>query len=189
MTASTASTASSPVRLPGVILTIWLALAVVAGATGFLVRLPFPGAQLIILGLVALALTAGRWVEAVPLRWLVGFNAIRFIGIAFLVLAARGELNPVFAARAGWGDIAVAIAAVALVLAGTPRLLTHVWNALGFLDLVVAVGTATVVTIQATTPGVERILTFPLSLVPTFLVPLLFANHVFIFRRLLRDGR
>ena len=198
----TASTASAP-RFPGaaaLAVTVWLGLAVAAGATGFFLRLPFPGPQLIILALVALTLAAGSvpgrlraWIDAIPLRVPVGVNATRFIGIVFLVLAARGQVDPVFAARAGWGDIATALAAIALVVTGgavTPgrRLLHHAWNAFGLLDLVVAVGTATAVTLNGTTPGVAAVLTFPLSLVPTVLVPLFLANHVLIFRRLVAAG-
>jgi hypothetical protein len=198
----TASTLPAP-RLPGAAAwaaTVWLILAIAAGATGFFLRLPFPGPQLIILGLVVVTLVAGlvpsrlsAWIDAIPLRVLVGVNATRFIGIAFLVLAARGQMNQVFADRAGWGDIATAILAIALVVrwaAITParRLLLHVWNALGFLDLAVAVGTATAVTLTGVTPGVERLLTLPFSIVPTFLVPLFLANHVFVFRRLVRGS-
>ncbi|OLC89320.1 MAG: hypothetical protein DMD38_01440 [Gemmatimonadetes bacterium] len=201
MTASTASVAPAPAppRLPvgaGVAIVIWLGLAVAAGASGFLLQLPFPGAQLIILGLVAvtiaIALVRGpvrTWLDALPLRVLVGFNAMRLIGVAFLLLAAQGSLNPVFASRAGWGDIAVAILAIVFVLAEPRRIVLHAWNVFGVLDLLVAVGTATVVTLQGTTPGVAPILTFPLNLVPTFFVPLLFANHVLIFRRLVGSGR
>jgi hypothetical protein len=200
----TASTIPAP-RFPGaaaLAATVWLGLAVAAGATGFLLRLPFPGPQLIILTLVAVTLAAGivpsrlrAWIDGLPLRVLVGVNATRFIGIAFLVLAAQGQLNPVFAARAGWGDIAVAVVAIALVAAGggaftaRRRLVYHAWNAFGFLDLVVAVGTATAVTLNGATPGVAPVLTLPLSIVPTFFVPLFLANHVFIFRRLIADGR
>ena len=68
------------------------------------------------------------------------------------------------------------------------RLLLHAWNALGFVDLVIAVGTATAVTLTGATPGVERLLTLPFSIVPTFLVPLFLANHVFMFRRLVRGN-
>ncbi len=98
-----------------------------------------------------------------------------------------------FADRAAWGDIATAILATALVVTWAPitparRLLYHAWNAFGFLDLVVAVGTATAVTLTGATPGVERVLTLPFSIVPTFLVPLFLANHVFIFRRLVRGS-
>jgi hypothetical protein len=198
MTASPAPAVSTP-RLPGAAAAaavIWLVLAVIAAASGFLVRLPFPGAQVIILSLVAITLAAAfassglrSWIDSIPLRVLVGVNAIRFVGIAFLVVAAQGQLNPVFAGRAGWGDIAVATAALILAWAGTPRLLTLLWNSLGVLDLVVAVGTATAVTVSGTTPGVTALLTLPLSLIPTFFVPLFLANHVFIFRRLLAPPR
>jgi len=198
----TASTLPAP-RLPGAAVlaaTVWLILAFAAGATGFFLRLPFPGPQLIILGLVVLTLVAGlvpsrlrAWIDAIPLRVLVGVNATRFIGITFLVLVAQGQMNQTFADRAGWGDIATAILAIALVVTWAPitparRLLYHAWNAFGFLDLVVAVGTATAVTLSGATPGVERVLTLPLSIVPTFLVPLFLANHVFIFRRLVRGS-
>ena len=196
MTASTASVAPAPAppRLPvgaGVAIVIWLGLAVAAGASGFLLQLPFPRAPLIILGLVAvtIAIAPVRGPVRTWLRVLVGFNAMRLIGVAFLLLAAQGSLNPVFASRAGWGDIAVAILAIVFVLAEPRRIVLHAWNVFGVLDLLVAVGTATVVTLQGTTPGVAPILTFPLNLVPTFFVPLLFANHVLIFRRLVGSGR
>ena len=198
----TASTLPAP-RLPGAAAwaaAVWLILAIAAGATGFFLRLPFPGPQLIILGLVVLTLVAGlvpsrlsAWIEAIPLRVLVGVNATRYVGIAFLVLAAQGQMNQAFADRAGWGDIATATLAIALVVTWAPitparRVWYHAWNAFGFLDLVVAVGTATAVTLTGATPGVERVLTLPLSIVPTFFVPLFLANHVFIFRRLVRGS-
>src|SRR5439155_714035 len=93
-------------------------------------------------------------------------------------------------AVAAWVDIATALLALVLVAAGEPRTalgrgLTHAWNAFGLLDLVVAVGTATVVTIRGTTPGIAAVLSLPLVVVPTFFVPILLANHVVIFRRLL----
>jgi hypothetical protein len=125
---------------------------------------------------------------------LIGINMVRFIGITFLVLAARGELAPVFADRAGWGDIAAAVLALVLVAAGEPRTrlhrgLTHAWNAFGLLDLVVAVATATAVTLRGAVPGIGPGVSFPLVIVPTFIVPILVATHVVIFRRLLALGR
>jgi len=200
MTAATIAARRFP-RAAGIAVTAWLALAILAGATGFLARLPFPGPQLIFLALfvatlvVATSVPAVRaWVEALPLRTLIGVNALRFIGITFLVLAARGQMAPVFAARAGWGDIATAVLALILVAAGEPRTplqrgLTHAWNAFGFLDLVVAVGTATAVTLQGSTPGVEQVLYLPLVVVPTFIVPIFLATHIIIFRRLRAAAR
>ena len=176
-------------------------LALLAGATGFLVRLPFPGPQLIFLALFVATLVAATavpalraWVDALPLGTLVGINALRFIGITFLVLAARGQMDPVFAARAGWGDIATAVLALILVAASEPRTplrrgLTHAWNMFGSLDLAVAVGTATAVTLQGSTPGVAPLLYLPLVVIPTFFVPIFLANHVIIFRRLRAAAR
>src|SRR3989449_4532211 len=199
----TASSIPMP-RLPSAAIAaaaIWFGLALLAGATGFLARLPFPGPQLIILTLVVATFAAGTlvpalrdWIGALPIRALIGINAFRFIGAWFLVIAARGELPPVFATRAGWGDIATAALALVLVAAGEPRTATHralahAWNAFGLLDLVVAVGTATWVTLHAVTPGVQPVLTLPLVAIPTFFVPIFLANHVFIFRRLLAAGR
>jgi hypothetical protein len=202
MTAPAIST-SAP-RLPTAVLAaavIWFGLVLIAGGVGFFTSLPFPGAQLIILGLFVAALAAGitvptlrAWIDARPLRALIGINALRFVGIWFLVLAARGQLAQVFANRAGWGDIAVAALAIALSITGEPRTapqraVVHVWNAFGLLDLVVAVATATMVTVQGVTPGVQPLLSFPLVAVPAFFVPLFLANHVFIFRRLIAAGR
>src|SRR6266571_2768430 len=144
MTASTIAPPRFP-RAAGIAVTAWLALTLVAGATGFFVRLPFPGPQLIFLALFAATLVAATsvpalraWVDARPLRTLIGINALRFIGITFLVLAARGQIAPVFAARAGWGDIATAVLALVLLAAGEPRTplhrgLAHAWNAFGLL--------------------------------------------------------
>ena len=200
MTASPFTVPRFP-RIARAAVAAWLGLALLAGATGFLARLAFPGPQLIILALLAATLAASTavpalraWIDALPLRVLIGINAVRFIGIPFLVLAARGQIGPVFAQRAGWGDIATATLALVLVAAGDPhtrtrRALAHAWNAFGALDLVVAVATATWVTIRGLTPGIQPVLALPLVFVPTFVVPILLASHVFIFRRLLALGR
>lgn len=200
MTSSTI-TPTRPPRGALLVAAVWLSLAILAGATGALIRLPFPGTQLIIFTLfgatvgAALSVPALRaWIDTLPLRALIGINATRFIGISFLVLAARGRLDPVFAARAGWGDIAVAVVALALLAAGDARTrlhrgVIHLWNALGALDLVVAVATATAVTLRGTPPGIAPLLSFPLVAVPTFFVPLFVANHVIIFLRLRAAGR
>ena len=187
-------TSSRPVAIGTL---IWLALAVAVGASGRLATLAPPGPQLVILALAVSAVVIGTrvksvrsWVDAIPLRLMVGMHAVLFVGIAFLVLGARGALSPLFAARAGWGDIAAA--ALALALAGAVSPMTRggraaylAWNVFGVLDLALAVGTASWVAVHGLEPGMQPILRLPLSLVPTFLVPILFASHVFIFRRLL----
>jgi hypothetical protein len=100
----------------------------------------------------------------------------------FLVLAAYRILPRVFAWPAGWGDIAIGATAsfVALKLA-TPnhRRLFIAWQVLGIADLVnaVALGTlARVIDPQGIPTSVMTVL--PLSLIPTFAVPLLLILHI-----------
>jgi hypothetical protein len=180
---------------------IWFFAAALAGASGVLAHTPFPIPQITILGLTVVTLVATNavasvraWIDAVPLRALVAVHAIRFVGIVFLILAARGQLAQVFADRAGWGDIAAATLALVLVASGIPRTsghraLYHAWNALGALDLLVALGTATSVTLRGLTPGIEPVLAFPLSTIPLFFIPVLLVGHVLVFRRLVAAGR
>ena len=182
--------------MASVALAAWLGLVLLGGATGFFAGLPFPGPQVIILGLAVATLIASfavpslrSWLDSVPLRALIGINVFRILGFVFLAYAARGQLAQVFADRAGWGDIAVGALALGLVAAGEPRTalhrgLTYAWNALGTLDLVTAVVTATFVGIRGLTPGVQALLSLPLVVIPAFLVPIYLATHVFIFRRL-----
>jgi hypothetical protein len=66
------------------------------------------------------------------------------LGMFFVLLFDAGRLPPTFALTAGWGDIAVAAAAVPLAWAirhqaSRWRPLTFASNILGFADLVTAV--------------------------------------------------
>jgi len=172
---------------------IWFLLAVAFSAAGGLARLPFPGGQLVILALTAVAIAAVTargpvrvWVDSLSLSAIVGFHAVRLVGVAFLVLGTRGLVAPEFATRAGWGDVAAALGAIALVAVPALRTrgLLNAWNVFGLLDLIVAVGTATIVVATGRTPGMEPILQLPLSLVPLFFVPVLVASHIALFRRI-----
>lgn len=173
---------------------VWLALATAVGLTGVLGTMRL-GPQLLALTLTVAAVFVSsrvaivrQSVDAVPLRALVGIHVARFLGIAFVVLAARGELSPLFAERAGWGDIATAAIALGLLLVGlvttVPRRVFLAWNVFGMLDLIVAIATAGLVVVRGDVPGMDAVLGLPLILVPTFGVPLLFATHVALFRRL-----
>jgi hypothetical protein len=173
---------------------VWLAVATGVGFTGVISAVRM-GPQLIALTLTVVAILVStrvavvrQSVDALPIQALVGVHAVRFIGIAFLVLGARAELSPLFAERAGWGDITTATIAVVLMLIGLtrtvpPRVLIA-WNVFGMLDLIVAVTTAAFVVLRGDVPGMEPLLRLPLVLVPIFAVPLLFATHVALFRRL-----
>ena len=173
---------------------VWLAVATAVGFTGVIGAVPM-GPQLIALTLTVVAVFVSsrvaavrQSVDALPIQALVGVHIARFIGIAFLVLGARGELSPWFAERAGWGDLTTATIAVVLLVIGLartipPRLLLA-WNVFGIIDLIVAVTTAAFVVVRGDVPGMDPLLRLPLVLVPIFAVPLLFATHIALFRRL-----
>jgi hypothetical protein len=106
----------------------------------------------------------------------------RIVGYAFLVLYAYAILPRVFALSAGWGDIFIGATApfVALRLANPEHRRGFIlWQGLGILDLVLAVtfaATAMLIDPHGVAPTPLTVL--PLSLIPTFGVPLLFILHI-----------
>lgn len=175
---------------------LWLGTAVLTGQQLLLQRLPPAGVQGIILGLTGLLLYAyfrlaavRAWVDGLDLRTLVLLHVTRFIGIYFLVLYRRGYLPYDFAVPGGIGDIIVATLALVLVVAplSAPSRLryTRLWNIIGMIDISLVVLTAARLTLAS--PLQMRALTYlPLSLLPTFLVPLIIATHIVLFVRLAR---
>lgn len=178
---------------------LWLVVAVMLGASGRLQALQPPLPQLTLLALTAGALWATArvpavraWALSVDVRILVAFHLTRFVGSYFLVLHGRGELPYAFAVPGGWGDILVASLALLLLLSGPPetvqRLRAYVfWNVLGLLDILFVVATAARLAFAAPA-SMEALLRLPLSLLPTFLVPLIITSHVLLAIRLARAG-
>ncbi|MBI5568582.1 MAG: hypothetical protein HY914_01420 [Desulfomonile tiedjei] len=127
-------------------------------------------------------------VMSLDLRLLAGIQAWRFAGLGFVALYAHGVLPGLFAWPAGLGDIAIGITApwIALALIRKPSFAASktflVWNLLGILDLVVAVGTGAVGSGLAL--GVAGELTtrpmamLPLVLIPAYFVPLFIMLHL-----------
>ncbi len=176
------------------ILAAWLLAALALGATGQVARLHPPSPQLILLGLTVLLLLAGGtlsgfrvWLAGFNLRQLIALHLARFVGIYFLLLYHRGELPWAFAVPGGWGDIAVATGALLLILL-VPDLLARrgwvmAWNLLGLADILYVVFTASRLA-NADPASMAPLLRLPLSLLPTFLVPIIIASHVLLFWRL-----
>jgi len=173
---------------------VWLVLACIVGASGLVARLTPPLPQALIgvltLGLVLTgALHPGlhAWLRTVNLRGFVAFHLTRFVGVVFLMMYAQGQLVGEFALTAGWGDIIAASWALLIVAflrdpESRPWLLM-LWNAFGLADILTVVVTA--VRIAMSTPeDILPLLRFPMSLVPTFVVPVVIASHVLVFVRL-----
>lgn len=174
------------------VLVIWLLIALAIGYTGLLERMPLPPpAVAMAMTVVALVMWRTRAVrDAVRRRGpapLVAFHLIRGLaGAYFLLLYSRGELPGEFALLAGWGDIVVAIGAVGVLRFCTPVLTRGqeagllVWNAAGLADILMVLARG--IRMFLTDPAAGRLfLELPLSLLPTFVVPLVIASHIVLF--------
>jgi hypothetical protein len=141
--------------------------------------------------------TMTRIVDAVPLGALVGVQVYRVIGALFVVLWLGGHLPGVFAQPAGFGDIAIGLAAPIVGWMawrdGRGRSGAAVWNILGVADLVVAVSTGFL-----SSPGALQMLAletpnlliarYPLALVPLYAVPVSLVLHALVWQRLRREA-
>jgi hypothetical protein len=179
------------------ILAAWLCIATGAGLAGWLETANAFTVAGIVWILTALILLAcwkvpmlQRWVMTVELRWLVLLHLTRFVGFYFFVLSSRGELPFAFAAPAGWGDIIVAGLAILLLALSDARNWTMliIWNAIGLTDILFVVLTALRLGLEDWR-SMHVLREFPVSLLPTFLVPLIIASHVLIFFRAARLER
>jgi len=115
-------------------------------------------------------------------RTLTLVHSWRIAGFTFLALYAAGMLPGVFALPAGWGDIAIGATArlAALKLANfSSRRIFILWQILGIADLITAVTLATVARLISPHGATTAVMTvLPMSLIPTFAVPLLMILHV-----------
>ena len=175
----------------------WLALALLVGASGLPQRLRPPAPQLLIVGLAAAVIIIGlalprmrAWVTTVDERLLVSLHLTRFVGIYFLVLYSRGELPYAFAVPGGWGDILVATAAVGLLaIRARSRggwLAYSAWNTFGLVDILFVVATAARLAFSDPS-SMQALLRLPLSLLLTWLVPLVIGTHILLGYRLWRQ--
>jgi len=182
-------------RLAAIAVAAWFVIALTASALGVFHAGPRPPLPLgLALGLPILlfaawhALSAGfrGFVYALDVRTLTIVQSWRLGGFVFLVLYAHGILPGAFALPAGWGDIFIGatawLAANYLTEQAGRKRLFIAWQLLGVADL------ATAVTLGVTSsPGplrlfegpvsTEAMTTPPLSLIPTFAVPLLLIFH------------
>jgi hypothetical protein len=179
------------------VLAAWFCVALAGGIGGWFQNFGAAGVAIMVWLLTALALLLAwrvwvvhTWALTVDMKWLIALHLTRFVGIYFLLLASRGELSSAFARPAGWSDIAVASLALLLTvipLLRNSRELLLVWNVFGLIDILFVVSSALHfgrIDLDSMLP--LRVL--PLSLLPTFFVPLIIASHVLIFVRLRRSS-
>ena len=193
-------------RRLGFTLFLWFALVTALAAAGLFSTMsagtPAIGVAVvvpIIIGIIVFRRSAAlkSLVSETPLALLVAVHAGRLLGVFFLLLYAETRLPPTFALSAGWGDIAVAVAAplVAWVIhrrAAGWRTLALTWNTFGFADLVLAVTLGVGSAVDSPVRFIyeaassDTMGTLPWLLVPGFMVPLYLMTHLAIFNRLIR---
>ena len=186
------------------VLALWFALSFALGASGaFINRLGTPPLALLAAVMVPTALfLAAYWISrsfhefvlAADVSLLTATQSWRFAGVGFIALNLLGFLPSYFAWPAGLGDMAIGVTApwVALALGRNARFASSktfvAWNVFGIFDFaVLAVGMGAIaplifpnllhaITPQMVTAAPMRHL--PLSMVPSFLVPMFTIFHL-----------
>jgi hypothetical protein len=113
----------------------------------------------------------------------------------FLILYQQAALPGVFALPAGWGDLAIGLTAPVVAwfwIQPFPRTAFIAWNILGAFDLVLAVtlgilASATPIGVLAGDLSTRLMSQFPLSLIPTFFVPLILIFHLISLNRVRKE--
>ncbi len=184
--------------IAGAVLLLWLLLALILAANDAFVRepgaLPLPILAAFLTPILVFLVAFGTvgpfrdFVMSIDLPVMAGIQAWRFAGLGFLALYAYGVLPGLFAWPAGLGDMAIGATAPLIIFAlrrqpafaaGRPF---QIWNLLGILDLIVAVGLGGTSAVLGIGISAE-ITTFPMGvwplvIIPTFLVPLFLMLHL-----------
>jgi hypothetical protein len=181
---------------------LWFVAAFIAGLTGIINepgRPPVVLATFILLPIIGfitaylLSPSFREFTQTISLTLLIGSHLWRFVGLGFVIGWLRGALPGGFAIPAGFGDIIAAAGALILIpmiRKGTAsRGWLFAWNIFGLLDLLYAVISGLLYSNSAfgiLSKGVttEPMVTFPVSLIPSFFVPLFILMHLLTFKRI-----
>jgi hypothetical protein len=157
----------------------------------------FQARPLIIMG-VAVGLTAifSKRIIGPGLKqnWLIGLQLFRAIGMLFVLEWVRGNLPPIFALPAGWGDLAAAVTALIVLYVFRGREIPA-----GAVRAVAAVGIADAISafffgfFSSDTPVQlfsqdfpNRVIEYPTGLIPLFLICFAVCMHVLSLAELRR---
>jgi hypothetical protein len=186
------------------VVALWFAFAYLTGSQG---RFAGPPHQPpIALGLAVVLPIAGAimayrrrgafWAfcQTVDLRLVVVVHAWRLMAVDFLFCCAEGRLPATFAIPAGVGDIVIGLGAIPLALAlrsgkGAIQLRYAAWNALGLIDLILAIilgilcSPSSLGLLAGSGPTTQLMSELPRSMTPTFLVPLFILLHCLALAR------
>lgn len=187
------------------ILVAWFGAALAMGALGLFDQTGRPPVLFgLFIGVPVAGFLIGYWLSktlreallALPLWLVVAAHGFRFVGIFFVVGALTGGLAPPFGMPAGMGDIVAAIGSVPLLMllrqgrrSTQPRRWFVAWNVFGLVDLLCALTLGLLYSNSTfgilSQPGLDSqaLVHLPLSLIPTFYVPMLLLLHLLALRR------
>jgi hypothetical protein len=170
---------------------IWFLLVLGVSLLGIFAQYPLTfylavvGPVALFAAVVLLSAPFRRFVSAlVDDPWgITALQVFRVLGVSMAIQALRNALPAVFGLPAGFGDLFIGVTALLAALAwssGTRggKAVFVLWNILGLLDLLIALGTSLLAAFAASgaiTMAPMRL--YPLSLVPAFGVPLAFILH------------
>ena len=182
---------------------VWFATAFIAGLAGIINEPNRPplilGSFILvpIVGFVAayfLSASFRAFTESMSLTLIVASHLWRFVGVGFVIAWLTGDLPAGFGIPEGFGDIIAAAGALLLVpklrkgTASRAWLLT--WNIFGLIDLISAIvvgilySNSTLGILSEGTVTTELMATFPVSLIPSFFVPLFILLHILTFKKI-----
>lgn len=190
------------------LIVIWLVTVLAMGADGFFeARLGQPPLALLTFAVTpVLVFLVAYWVSATvresvahaDARLVTAIQAWRIGGYSFLLLYSYGFLPGLFAWPAGVGDMLIGLTAPLVAYSAKKKefvagRMFRIWNVLGILDLVLAVGFGALGAVLAGS-GSDHIPTTPMSalplvLVPTFFVPSFVILHLVALFKSRRLGR
>lgn len=172
-------------------LLIWFSIAVFLGQMNF-----FKGTSFFIpnIGLMVVPIFIGIKFLSIfnkaPVHWIMVIQFFRVMGLSFLTLYGQQLMPGEFALPAGYGDAIIGITAplvAYLYFTRKVKTLAIVWNFAGLADLVLSIilgffTSPTPYQLLAFDLPNDPLFSFPLSLVPTFAVPVSLLLHLAALR-------
>ncbi len=142
---------------------------------------------LILLGLIFIYQTKPSFKafsDSIPLKGIALFHVWRIFA-GWIFISYTGKLSETFIHNAAYGDIISGSLAAAVFVFGRTKLNYYIFNIIGLLDFIIAVGTGVFLTITGNNE-MAPIIQLPLILIPLFGVPLSGFTHFISLSRLLK---
>lgn len=170
---------------------IWGLLSFYAGQSHFFAQFPRPLFGFTVMGIMLLLVAMYVWwqpfisyANSIPLKAIAIFHSWRIFA-GWMFLANTGALSQTFINNAAYGDIIAGFLGLSVLVFGNTKRSYLIFNVLGMLDFILAVGTGLTLTILGDNE-MEKIIQLPLIMIPLFGVPLSGITHIISLNRLFR---